>query len=284
LTAAGGTTELYLGNDYHYVKLVDGGNIELRATTANLFSQASWNFDITGNIDARQVLGIKVPNGVPSVVATINSSSVNWMSNPMSNLATTGGSGSGLRVNVNSLSDAADIISIATPGTGYLNGELITVTSGSSSATFTIVIAGRNSWQFDSNGDLVLPAGGDIKDITGTSVLGDYNGTGTYSSKTVSWTTTGEITDAEEMADAINAAGFTNIEAEVDTQNRVVIRHKQGGDFRVKDVTGAPMADYGFSPYVYEPSDDDFATGTRYFHDVPAGDILHDYVASSWEP
>jgi hypothetical protein len=169
LTAAGGTTELYLGNDLHYVKLVDGGNIELRAT-ANLSAQASWNFDITGNIDARQVLGIKVPNGVPSVVATINSSSVNWMSNPMSNLATTGGSGSGLRVNVNSLSDAADIISIATPGTGYLNGELITVTSGSSSATFTIVIAGRNSWLFDSNGDLVLP--GNLVIAGNTSIYG----------------------------------------------------------------------------------------------------------------
>ena len=120
--------------------------------------------------------------------------------------------------------------------------------------------------------------------LSGTSVLGDYNGTGTYSSKTVSWTTTGEITDAEEMADAINAAGFTNIEAEVDTQNRVVIRHKEGGDFRVKDVTGAPMADYGFTPYVYEPSSGSYATGTKFLHAVPAGDTLHDYVASSWEP
>jgi hypothetical protein len=163
LTAGGGSTELYLGNDFHYVKLVDGGNIELRAATANLSSQAAWTFDTTGNIDTIQALGIKVPDGVPTNVAVINSSSVNWMSNPMSNLATTGGSGSGLRVNVNSLSDAADVISIATPGTGYTNGDLITVTSGTSNATFTIVIAGRNSWQFGIDGNLTLPQTGYLK-------------------------------------------------------------------------------------------------------------------------
>jgi hypothetical protein len=161
LTAGGGTTELYLGNDTHYVKLVNGGNVELRAATANLSSQAAWTFETDGELDTIRPLGIKVPNGVPTDVAVINSSSVNWMSNPMSNLATTGGSGSGLRVNVNSLSDAADVISIATPGTGYLNGDLITVTSGSSNATFTIVIGGRNTWTFGTGGALTIP--GDIR-------------------------------------------------------------------------------------------------------------------------
>jgi hypothetical protein len=163
LTAGGGSTELYLGNDYHYVKLVDGGNIELRATTANLSPQASWTFDTAGNIDARQALAIKVPNGVPSNVAVINSTTGSWEANPNLSLATTGGSGTGLTVNVADTGGYASTIEIATAGTGYTNGDLITVTSGTSNATFTIVIGGRNSWQFGGTGNLTLPETGYLR-------------------------------------------------------------------------------------------------------------------------
>jgi hypothetical protein len=158
LTAGGGSTELYLGNDFHYVKLVDGGNIELRAATANLSSQAAWTFDTTGNVDTIQALGIKVPNGVPSNVAIINSTTGSWEANPRSNLATTGGTGTGLIVNVAEVGGYASTIEIATAGTGYTNGDLITVTSGTSNATFTIVIGGRNSWRFGIDGNLTLPS------------------------------------------------------------------------------------------------------------------------------
>jgi hypothetical protein len=158
LTAGGGSTELYLGNDYHYVKLVNGGNIELRAATANLSAQASWEFDTTGNIDARQALGIKVPNTVPTNVVVINSTTGSWEANPRSDLATTGGSGTGLTVNVTETGGYASTIAIATAGTGYTNGDLITVTSGTSNATFTIVIGGRNTWQFDTTGSTTFPS------------------------------------------------------------------------------------------------------------------------------
>jgi hypothetical protein len=168
LTTGGGSTELYLGNDFHYVKLVDGGNIELRAATANLSSQAAWTFDTTGNIDTIQALGIKVPNGVPTNVAVINSTTGSWELNPRSDLATTGGSGSGLTVNVTETGGYASTIAIATAGTGYTNGDLITVTSGSSNATFTIVIGGRNTWQFGTDGATTLP--GDIYSGTGAAI------------------------------------------------------------------------------------------------------------------
>ena len=120
--------------------------------------------------------------------------------------------------------------------------------------------------------------------LQGTSVLGDYDGDGTYSYKTVSWTATGTIADADLMAEAINGAGFTNIEAEVDSQNRVLIKHKLGGDFRMKDGTNAPLTDYGISAYDYEPSSGSYRTGTEFVLAAPVGDALHDLVASSWEP
>ena len=170
LTAGGGATELYLGDDSRYVKLVNGGNIEVRATTTT--SSAAWTFDTAGNIDAQQALGIKVPDGVPSSVTDITMITGYWELNPLSNLATTGGSGSGLTVNVTETDGYASAIAIATAGTGYTAGDVITVTSGTSSAEFIIAVAGRNTWQFGTDGKLQLPSGGDIVDSTGTTVLG----------------------------------------------------------------------------------------------------------------
>ena len=156
LTAGGGTTELYLGNDFHYVKLVDGGNIEVRATHPDT-STAAWTFDTAGNIDAQQALGIKVPNGVPSSITDIGMTTGSWELNPLSNLATTGGSGSGLRVNVTQTDGYATAIAITVAGTGYLDGELITVTSGGSSASFLIAVTGTRSWTYGIDGRLTFP-------------------------------------------------------------------------------------------------------------------------------
>jgi hypothetical protein len=61
-------------------------------------------------------------------------------------------------VNVAEVGGYASTIEIATAGTGYTNGDLITVTSGSSNATFTIVIGGRNSWRFGIDGTLITPS------------------------------------------------------------------------------------------------------------------------------
>ena len=208
LTAGGGSTELYLGNDFHYVKLVDGGNIELRAATANLSSQAAWTFDTTGNVDTIQALGIKVPNGVPSNVAVINSTTGSWESNPRSNLATTGGSGSGLTVNVTETGGYASTIAIATAGTGYTNGDLITVTSGTSNATFTIVIAGRNTWRFGTDGVLTAP---NIVIAGNTNLFGSYTAliqpTNNLPIATISSGTAGGITSVwvEDLGDIANS-------------------------------------------------------------------------------
>jgi len=68
------------------------------------------------------------------------------------------------------------------------------------------------------------------------------------SAKTVSFTATGQTSDAQEMAAAINAAGFTNIVASVDSQNRVTITHTIGGEIRLTDTSNA-MTFAGFTPY-----------------------------------
>ena len=71
--------------------------------------------------------------------------------------------------------------------------------------------------------------------------------TNTLESATVNITTTGATTDADAMADAINSVlGLINVKASVDSLNRVVIEHIEGGDINITDTNGImPLA--GFS-------------------------------------
>ena len=55
---------------------------------------------------------------------------------------------------------------------------------------------------------------------------------------TVTVTTNNNAADADVIAGGINGAGFTNIQASVDSQNRVVISHNDGGEFKITDTNG----------------------------------------------
>tara|TARA_Y100001934_G_scaffold246420_1_gene305432 strand:+ start:4353 stop:7586 length:3234 start_codon:yes stop_codon:yes gene_type:complete len=55
---------------------------------------------------------------------------------------------------------------------------------------------------------------------------------------TVTVTTNNNAADADVIAGGINGAGFTNIVASVDSQNRVVISHNDGGEFKITDTNG----------------------------------------------
>ena len=68
---------------------------------------------------------------------------------------------------------------------------------------------------------------------------------------TVSVTPIGAATDADLIAGQINGAGFTNIKASVDANNRVVIEHTKGGDFVIVDTSGDVFSKMGFSAYNY---------------------------------
>jgi hypothetical protein len=115
--------------------------------------------------------------------------------------------------------------------------------------------------------------------LIGTPVLGDYEETQTYSSKEISFNAFGILDDAIACATAINSAGFLNIEAEVDSQNRVIISHKLGGEMRLAEGTGTPLVDMGFSAYNFTTR-----VGTANLYAAPVGDQLHDFIASLWAP
>lgn len=104
---------------------------------------------------------------------------------------------------------------------------------------------------------------------------------------------TGDNTDADKFAAAINAAGFTNVEASVvavtATQSRLVITHNDGGDFRLTDSTGTPLSTL-FTPYNIKTR-----AGTENFYNISLGsgatgaeDLAtgssDDYLASGYKP
>jgi hypothetical protein len=108
--------------------------------------------------------------------------------------------------------------------------------------------------------------------VTGQAALADP--------VTVSFTASGVSGDAVTIATAFNAAGFTNIEASVDNQNRVTITHNDGGDIRITDTDG--LFDLvGLAPFVSSTS------GTPNLYYVPGTTESTDpaqYLVSGWAP
>jgi hypothetical protein len=98
--------------------------------------------------------------------------------------------------------------------------------------------------------------------------------------KTISFTATGATTDADVLAGAINTAGFVNIVASVDSTNRVVIKHKLGGDIRMVDTdNGLTLA--GFTAYNITAK-----TGTKNLYWTPGETDSNpeNLVATLWQP
>jgi hypothetical protein len=83
--------------------------------------------------------------------------------------------------------------------------------------------------------------------------------------------------DASTIAAAINSAGFANVEASVDSQNRLSIIHEKGGEIHFIDGTNSPLVKLGFVEF--NPTT---GVGIVNLYDDLDGD--HDFVASLWEP
>jgi len=87
---------------------------------------------------------------------------------------------------------------------------------------------------------------------------------------------------AIKWATAITSAGIPNISAEVDSENRIVIKHSKGGEMKITDGSGsfASLVALGISPYV------DANTGTQYVSYEPgtdSGTQPQVYRASNWQ-
>ena len=84
--------------------------------------------------------------------------------------------------------------------------------------------------------------------------------------------------DADDFVTAFASAGFTNLEASViqtgQYRGAIQIKHKLGGEFRMYDVSGTPLADAGFSAataHSYGTYTANSSTLIDNLYDVPAG-------------
>lgn len=114
-------------------------------------------------------------------------------------------------------------------------------------------------------------------DYSGTfNIAETRSGSEAWSTSTVTIDTSGAsgaAAIAETIASDINAtSGITKITATVDSQNRIVISHIEGGDFRLADVTNTPLADMGF-----------VGGTTPNLYVAPSGDTTYDLVATNWK-
>jgi hypothetical protein len=140
-----------------------GGSVSSLVNSTKTLSLGS-----DGSLTSNGALTIKTPNGIPNSVSNWVGGG-GWNSPPYSNLATTGGTGTGLTVNV-SAADGGYIninyITIATAGTGYTAGDVITITNENNiPGTFTIGVTGTRDWQFGIDGSLTLPSNGIIQSV-----------------------------------------------------------------------------------------------------------------------
>jgi len=105
------------------------------------------------------------------------------------------------------------------------------------------------------------------------TTIGSSSLSATY---TVNVTCNGTTSDAETIAEGINAVNLANVSASVDSVNRVVISHSKGGDFRLGNTAGF-LTTLGLSAFV------DANNGSPNLYAAPAGDTTFDFVASNWK-
>jgi hypothetical protein len=114
--------------------------------------------------------------------------------------------------------------------------------------------------------------------VLGSRLLGtpDPLGISAPAPVTITFTAAGNATDANAIAEAINASTLVNVEASV-SNGKLVISHKLGGEFRLLDTNDA-LADIGYTGFNISNGD-----GTVDLYDAPAGET-YDFIASNWLP
>ena len=96
---------------------------------------------------------------------------------------------------------------------------------------------------------------------------------------TITFTATGATSDAELIANAINAAGFTNITATIDSLNRITFSHALGGDIRFVDTAGALASLFT----VYDSTNPNSTTNFYYVPGTNAATSPKQFMSSAWK-
>ena len=131
-------------------------------------------------------------------------------------------------------------------GTTYVasNAESATLPQGA----FTIY-SRANAGATTITGSVITAATFSAQSYAFNIAESDAGKTALQSAVTISFTATGAVGDADLMAGAINNSALENIQAEVSADNKLIVKHIQGGDFTIVD-TNSGFAAAGFVSFV----------------------------------
>jgi hypothetical protein len=135
------------------------------------------NQSITGSLNVNGPVTIAVTDGAVTGVANWNGQG-GWNQGSYINITGSGGTGTGLTVDVSGGGGYIAIgnITINNPGTGYTNGDVITIDNENNlPGQFTVEVAATNVLQCDANGNLILKSNNAPSDLSGS--IGDIEGT-----------------------------------------------------------------------------------------------------------
>ena len=98
-------------------------------------------------------------------------------------------------------------------------------------------------------------------------------------------------TGVDDFIAAVNGAGLTNVSASKLTTGEITMTHALGGEFRMFDTSGTPLADAGFSAttaHAYGTYTTNSATLVDNLYDLPTGDSIDSsantgIMASNWK-
>jgi hypothetical protein len=203
LTAGGGDTDLYLGNDDQFVKIDHSGTVVVG--TYSTATASTWTFGTDGVLTlstASTILGnssdpnVYIETATPTTTSTWTFGTDGILTFPNTNLqigelyglvGMLGGTDALIGIAGQGNSGAVglqwfdDLTSATSVASVILNNSL--ATSIGTVQIWTGIPAGpiaSNVWEFGTDGSLTLPDGGDIKNSSGTSVLTVVTGQETY--------------------------------------------------------------------------------------------------------
>jgi hypothetical protein len=160
-------TSIFLGNDDKYVKVAADDQIYINVPNVNTSATSQlWTFAGDGSTTLPIGVSIDESNGshFPRIVADTGKAF---------SLQGQGSTGSAAIAWFETESTSSQYAAVGVNGTGTDNLAKVVLVAGSSTPTLKV-------WRFDETGALTLPAGGDIKNSSGTSVLTVVTGQETY--------------------------------------------------------------------------------------------------------
>ena len=161
ITIGGSTSAVTTGGN-----LFAGNNLGTSTGNLNIRAQGNWN------------------------VLTVYGVAGGYNSPPYTNQALTGGSGTGMLANYSSVGGYISTITVSNPGTGYKNGDILTVPGGLGSTvilsnynpTVSGTLGGASSFTFTMDGSLLLP--GNVTHASNSFIFGDFTNS-TVNNRTV---------------------------------------------------------------------------------------------------